>query len=56
MQSIGRANMTEETVATPTALIVDQFGAYVGKHSERLRVTLQKQMVAEAPRTRSTPR
>lgn len=41
--------MTEETVATPTALIVDQFGAYVGKHSERLRVTLQKQMVAEAP-------
>jgi CRISPR-associated protein Cas1 len=37
-------------VAGPeTALIADQFGAYVGKHSERLRVTLKKEVIAEAP-------
>jgi CRISPR-associated protein Cas1 len=37
--------------ATPpyTTLIVDQFGAYVGKYSERLRVTVKKEAVAEAP-------
>lgn len=35
--------------AHETALIVDQFGAYVGKHSERLRVSVKKEVVAEAP-------
>lgn len=30
-------------------LIVDQFGAFVGLHSERLQVTLKKEIVAEAP-------
>src|SRR5713226_3934874 len=39
------------TPAAPpaTALIVDQIGAYVGKHSERIRVTVKKEVVAEAP-------
>ncbi|HEX5414282.1 MAG TPA: CRISPR-associated endonuclease Cas1 [Chloroflexota bacterium] len=32
-----------------TALIVDQFGAYVSKHSERLRVSVKRETVAEAP-------
>jgi len=30
-------------------LIVEQFGAYVGKHSERLRVSKDKETLAEAP-------
>jgi CRISPR-associated protein Cas1 len=30
-------------------LIVDQFGAYLGKHSERLQVTKGKEKLAEAP-------
>ncbi len=30
-------------------LIVDQFGAMVGLHSERLQVTLKKEVIAEAP-------
>jgi len=30
-------------------LIVEQYGAFLGKHSERLRVTVKGQMVAEAP-------
>lgn len=32
-----------------TALVVDQFGAFVSKHSERLRVTVKKETIAEAP-------
>jgi len=35
--------------APATALVVDQFGAFVSKHSERLRVTLKRETVAEAP-------
>jgi len=30
-------------------LIVDQFGAFIGKHSERLRVTTKDETLAEAP-------
>lgn len=30
-------------------LIVDQFGAFVGLHSERLQVTLKQEVIAEAP-------
>ncbi len=30
-------------------LIIDQFGAYIGKHSERLQVSKGKEMLAEAP-------
>lgn len=32
-----------------TTLIVDQYGAYVGRHSERLRVTKKREKLAEAP-------
>src|SRR5579862_1910486 len=32
-----------------TTLIVDRFGAYLGKHSERLRVLLKKEVLAEEP-------
>jgi hypothetical protein len=40
----------DDLIAGPaTALIVDQIGAYVGKPSERSRVTLKKETVAEAP-------
>jgi CRISPR-associated protein Cas1 len=30
-------------------LIVDQYGAFLGKHSGRLRVTKDKEKLAEAP-------
>ena len=30
-------------------LIVDEYGAFIGKHSGRLRVTKDKQKLAEAP-------
>ncbi len=32
-----------------TTLIADQYGAYVGRHSERIQVTLKRQLLAEAP-------
>lgn len=32
-----------------TTLIIDQFGAFVGKHSERIQVKLKGQVLAEAP-------
>ena len=41
--------MTESVASHETALIVDQFGTYVSKHSERLRVLAKKEIVAEAP-------
>ncbi|MBN2007613.1 MAG: CRISPR-associated endonuclease Cas1 [Anaerolineae bacterium] len=34
---------------TQSTLLVDQFGAFVGKHSERLQVKQKGQIVAEAP-------
>ena len=30
-------------------LIIDQFGSYLGKHSERLQVKLKGELLAEAP-------
>jgi len=36
-------------MTTTQYLIVEQFGAYVGKHSERLRVSKDKETLAEAP-------
>jgi CRISPR-associated protein Cas1 len=41
--------MSEEASTHASALIVEQFGSYVGKHSERLRVSVRKEVVAEAP-------
>lgn len=32
-----------------TTLIVDQFGAYLGKHSERIQIKVKGELVAEAP-------
>ncbi|MBN1920031.1 MAG: CRISPR-associated endonuclease Cas1, partial [Anaerolineae bacterium] len=32
-----------------STLIVEQFGAYVGKHSERIQVKVRGELVAEAP-------
>ncbi len=40
---------TEHGPAHETALIVDQFGAFISKHSERLRVSLKREIVAETP-------
>jgi CRISPR-associated protein Cas1 len=39
----------EDTMPNLQHLIVDQFGAYIGKHSERLQVSKGKEMLAEAP-------
>jgi CRISPR-associated protein Cas1 len=39
----------EVKMARVQTLIVDQFGAFVGKHSGRLRVTVKDEKVAEAP-------
>jgi CRISPR-associated protein Cas1 len=36
-------------MSNESVLIVEQFGAYVGKHSERLRVSKGKETLAEAP-------
>ncbi|MGH7861516.1 MAG: CRISPR-associated endonuclease Cas1 [Candidatus Dormibacteraceae bacterium] len=47
--SPGSPDHARPTTAHETAHIVDQFGAYVGKHSERLRVSVKKEVVAEAP-------
>ncbi|MBX6773519.1 MAG: CRISPR-associated endonuclease Cas1 [Chloroflexi bacterium] len=41
--------MTEIGAPHETVLIVDQFGAYISKHSERLRVVIRKDITAEAP-------
>src|SRR5438874_12330672 len=43
------AESAVDGVGPATALIVDQIGAYVGKYSERIRVTVKKVVVAEAP-------
>lgn len=32
-----------------TTLLIDQFGAYLGKHSERLQVKVKGELIAEAP-------
>lgn len=47
-------NETRTTPATTSVqplqtLIVEDFGAYIGKHSERLRVTLKGELKSEAP-------
>ena len=36
-------------MARVRTLVVEQFGSFVGKHSERIQVTCKKQLVAEAP-------
>ena len=36
-------------------LIIDQYGAYVGKHSERQKITKGKKILAEAPSIFSRP-
>lgn len=41
--------LIKETAARETTLIADRFGAYVSKHSERLRVSVKKEVVAEQP-------
>ncbi len=48
--AIGRAgDLSDGTPRLPSTLIVDRIGAYVGRHSERLRVSVKKEVVAEAP-------
>lgn len=47
--SFTSATPSMTSIQSPETLIVEDFGAYVGKHSERLRVTVKGEVCAEAP-------
>lgn len=42
-------DQTQEILKNPVELIVDEWGSYLGKHSERLRVSRKGQVVQEVP-------